>query len=138
MPFLDPSSDVQKAIYSRLTASPDLMALVPVANVSGSNSRPEALPCVNIGEASSTFRRFDATSFATIHIWFAEPGYDNAKAAASAIVNALRVDAQIDGVLLTDNFVVHDMAVTRTQFMRDIHAEYSHAILSVAAIVTAK
>ena len=138
MPFLDPSPDLQKAIYSRLTASADLTALVPIANVSGSNSRPEVMPCVNIGEGSTTFRRFDATSYATIHTWFAEPGYDNAKAAASAIVDVLRVDAQIEGVLMLDDFVVHDMQVTRTQFMRDIHAEYSHAVLSVAAIVKAK
>lgn len=133
----EPSLDLQKAIRARLLASAELMALVPPDNVLDANGRPERVPCVNIGEAQTTYRRFDSTSYATLHVWFQEPGLANAKAAVSAIVHAVRVDAQIDGVLNLDSFTVLDLAATQTRFMRDPHGSYSHAIVTVAGIMKA-
>jgi hypothetical protein len=133
----EPSLELQKAIRARLLASAELMALVPPDNVLDANGRPERVPCVNIGEAQTTYRRFDSTSYATLHVWFQEPGLANAKAAVSAIVQALRVDAQIDGVLNLDSFTVLDLMPTQTRFMRDPHGSYSHAIVTVAGIMKA-
>jgi hypothetical protein len=135
MASFDPSLAVQAAIRARLLASPELMAMVPAGNVLDVNARPEVMPAIIIGEGQSILRRFNATTFATLHVWFQEPGLREAKEAVSAIVGAVRVDAQRDGVLRLPGFVVHDMQAERTQFMRDHHGPYSHAVVSVAAIV---
>jgi hypothetical protein len=133
----EPSLDLQKAIRSRLLASADLMALVPGDNVLDANGRPERVPCVNIGEGQTVYRRFDSTTYATLHVWAQEAGLTGSKAIASAIVAALRIDAQIDGVLILENFICHDLRVTQTQFLRDPHGSYSHGIVTVAGIMKA-
>ncbi|MCP2209452.1 DUF3168 domain-containing protein [Bradyrhizobium diazoefficiens] len=138
MTALDPSLALQKAIRARLIASPELMALVPADRVLDANGRPEIMPTVYIGEGQTTFRRWDATSYATLHIWFQEPGLVQCKEAVSAIVAVLRIDAQADGVLPIDGFTVHDMQATQTRYLRDPHGSYSHGIVSVVAIVKAR
>ncbi|WP_283830749.1 DUF3168 domain-containing protein [Bradyrhizobium japonicum] len=137
MPISDPSLALQKAIRARLIASPELMALVQADHVMDANGRPEIMPAVYIGEGQTTFRRWDATSYATLHVWFAEPGLVQCKEAVSAIVAALRIDAQADGVLPIDGFTVHDMQATQTRYLRDPHGSYSHGVVTVAAIVKA-
>jgi hypothetical protein len=138
MTISDPSLSLQKTIRGRLIGSPELMALVQVDHVLDANGRPEVMPAVYIGEAQTTFRRWDATTYATLHVWFAEPGLVQCKEAVSAIVAALRIDAQADGVLLIDGFTVHDMQTTQTRYLRDPHGSYSHGIVTVAAIVKAR
>ncbi|MHC4051501.1 DUF3168 domain-containing protein [Bradyrhizobium sp. 25ACV] len=138
MAFSDPSFALQKAIRARLIASPELMALVQAEHVLDANGRPEIIPAVYIGEGQTLFRRWDATTHATLHVWFQEPGLVQCKEAVSAIVAALRIDAQADGVLPIDGFTVHDMQATQTRYMRDPHGSYSHGIVSVVAIVKAR
>jgi hypothetical protein len=133
----DPSLVLQATIRQRLIASADVLALVPETNVMDSNGRPEVMPCVLIGEGQTVFRRFDSTSYTTLHIWFQEPGLVQAKECASAVVDILTVDAQIDGPLHLDGFVCHDLSVTQTQFMRDPHGPYSHGIVTVAGLMKA-
>jgi hypothetical protein len=137
MTISDPSLALQKAIRARLIASPELMALVQAEHVMDANGRPEIMPAVYIGEGQTIFRRWDATTHATLHVWFQEPGVVQCKMAVSAIVAALWIDAQADGVLLIDGFTVHDMQATQTRYMRDPHGSYSHGIVTVAAIVKA-
>ena len=137
MTFSDPSLALQKAIRARLIASPELMALVQAEHVQDANGRPEIMPAVYIGEGQNIFRRWDATSYATLHVWFQEPGLVQCKEAVSAIVAALRIDAQADGVLPIDGFTVHDMQATQTRYMRDPHGSFSHGVVIVAAIVKA-
>lgn len=137
MTVSDPSLALQKAIRSRLIASPELMALVQADHVMDANGRPEIMPAVYIGEGQTIFRRWDATTYATLHVWFAEPGLVQCKEAVSAIVAALRIDAQADGVLPIDGFTVHDMQATQTRFLRDPHGSFSHGVVTVAAIVKA-
>ncbi|WP_370140130.1 MULTISPECIES: DUF3168 domain-containing protein [unclassified Bradyrhizobium] len=137
MAVSDPSLTVQKAIRARLIASPELMALVQADHVLDANGRPEIMPAVYIGEGQTIFRRWDATTHATLHVWFAEPGLVQCKEAVSAIVAALRIDVQANGVLLIDAFTVHDMQATQTRYLRDPHGPFSHGIVSVAAIVKA-
>lgn len=133
----DPSAALQKAIRARLIASLELMALVQADHVMDANGRPEIMPAVYIGEGQTIFRRWDATSHATLHVWFAEPGLVQCKEAVSAIVGALRIDAQGDGVLPIDGFTVHDMQATQTRYLRDPHGSFSHGVVTVAAIVKA-
>jgi hypothetical protein len=138
MPGFEPSLDLQKAIRARLLASADLMALLPADNVLDVTGRPERMPAVIIGEGQTVYRRFDATVHTTLHVWFQEAGLVQSKAAAGAIVPALRVDAQRDGVLALDNFACHDMGVTDTRHLRDPHGSFSHAVINITAIVKAK
>jgi hypothetical protein len=133
----DPSLALQATIRQRLIASGDVLALIPADNVMDSNGRPEVMPCVLIGEGQTVFRRFNSTSYTTLHIWAQEPGLVKAKEIASAVVGVLTVDAQIDGPLHLDGFTCHDLAVTNSQFMRDPHGPYSHGIVTVAGIMQA-
>lgn len=135
MTVSDPSLSLQKAIRERLIASPELMGLVQADHVMDANGRPEIMPAVYIGEGHSIFRRFNATSHATLHVWFQEAGLVQCKEAVSAIVAALRIDAQADGVLPIDGFTVHDMQTTQTRYLRDPHGSFSHGVVTVAAIV---
>jgi hypothetical protein len=138
MAAYEPSLELQKAIRARLLARPDLIALVPSDNIMDSNGRPERMPGINIGEGQTVYRRFDSTVHTTLHVWAQEAGLADSKAIASVLVDALRVDAQIDGVLSLDNFICHDLRVTGTQFLRDPHGSYSHGIVTVAGIMKAK
>lgn len=95
------------------------------------------MPAVFIGEGQTIFRRWDATAHATLHVWLPEPGLEQCKHAVSAIVAALRVDAQVDGVLHLDGWDCHDLMPTQTRFMRDVHTVASHGVVSVAAIMKA-
>lgn len=133
----DPSLSFQKAILARLLASDELVALVPPDAILDANGRPEMMPAVLIGEGQTLLRRFSATAYATIHVWFQEPGLVNCKQAVSAIAEALRIDAQINGVLHLDGFVAHDVSIEQTRFLRDSHGSFSHGILTVAAVVKA-
>ena len=137
MSTFEPSLDLQKAIRARLLASVGLSVLVPADNILDNTGRPERLPCVNIGEGQTVYRRFDSTTYATIHVWAQETGLTYSKAIVSAIVAALKVDAQVDGVLVLDNFICHDLRVTQTKFMRDPHGSYSHGVVTVAGIMKA-
>jgi hypothetical protein len=137
MTAFEPSLDLQKGILARLLASADLMALVPAGSIIDSTGRPELMPCVGIGEGQTVYRRFDSTTHATLHVWVQEPGLTTSKQIASAIVAALTVDAQIEGVLMLDNFVCLDLRVTQTRFIRDSHGSYSHGVVTVAGIMKA-
>jgi hypothetical protein len=133
----DPSLALQQAIRQRLIESADVLALVSADNIMDSNGRPEVMPCILIGEGQTVFGRWSSTTYATLHIWFQEPGLVQAKECASAVVDALSVDAQIDGVLDLDDFICHDLSVNQTQFIRDPHGPYSHGIVTVAGIMQA-
>lgn len=131
-----PSLALQKLIGERLVGSPDILALVPGDNILDTNGRPEVVPCILIGEGQVVYRRWDATAYATIHGWISEPGLVQSKQLGSAIVDALTFDAEIErAVLRLDGFDCHDLAVTGIQFMRDIHASYSHCVVTVAAVL---
>lgn len=120
-----------------LLDSDDVMDLVPADHVIDVTGRPERMPCVNIGEGQTVFRRFDATTYADIHVWVQEPGLVTAKLIADAIVDTISVDAQINGVLHLDGFICHDLSVDRSHYLRDPHGPFSHAVLSVVAIMKA-
>ena len=138
MTISDPSLSVQKASRQRLVVSPELAALVLATNIVDANGRPEIMPAVYIGESQTLFRRFDSTVHSTFHCWFQEPGLVQCKEAVSAIIAALRIDAQVDGVLPIDGFTVLDMQPTQTRYLRDPHGNLSHGIVTVAAIVKAR
>lgn len=134
----DPSLALQKAIRQRLIASADVLALIPAGNILDTSGRPEVVPAILLGEGQTVLRRFNSTSYATIHIWMSEPGLVQAKELGSAIVGALTFDAEVErAVLHLDGFDCHDLSVMNIQYMRDPHGPYSHGIVTVAGIMKA-
>lgn len=133
-PF-DPSLELQAVIRQRLLASPDLMVMIPADNVRDVTGRPAVFPCVLLGEAQTVPQRFSATVHHTLHVWHEENALVKAKQAAGLIAAALHLDAQMEGVIRTNHFTVLDMRVTNSQCMRDPHGPFSHAVITVTAIV---
>jgi hypothetical protein len=132
----DPSLALQKTIRQRLIASADVLALVPADNILDTNGRPERTPCILIGEGQTVFRRWNSTSYGTLHIWVAEAGLVTAKEIGSAVIGALTFAAEIERTVLhLDGFDCLDLAVTNIQFLRDPYGPYSHGIVTVAGIM---
>jgi hypothetical protein len=113
------------------------MALVPADHILDVTGRPERLPAVILGEGQTVFQRFSSTAYADLHVWVQENGLEKAKRIVDAVIDAISVNAQIDGVLRLDGFICHDLSVERTRYLRDPHGPYSHGIVSVAAIMKA-
>ncbi len=113
------------------------MALVSANQIRDRSARPETSPLIQIGEGHTVYRRWDATAYATLHIWVQEIGLSEAKKIAGALHSALTIDAQRDGVAQFGDFLCLDMRVTNAQFIRDPHGPYSHGIVTVAAIMKA-
>lgn len=134
----DPSLVLQTAIRSALLDSDDVTDHVPADHILDVSGRPERLPAIVIGEGQTVFGSFDAsTVYADLHVWVQEPGLEQSKQIASAIVDAISVDGETGNVLRLDGFVCHDLTVERTRYLRDPHGPMSHGIVSVAAIMKA-
>lgn len=133
----DPSLALQKAIGSLLLDSEDVLLLVPADHILDVTGRPEKDPAIVIGEGQTVFGRFSSTAYADLHVWVKENGLERSKLIVDAVIDAISIDAQIDGVLRLDGFVCHDLSVERTRYLRDPHGPFSHAIVSVAAIMKA-
>lgn len=134
----DPNLALQKVIGQRLVSSADVLALVPADNILDATARPERMPCILLGEGQTVNRRFNATSYVTLHICASEAGLVTAKEIGSAVVGALTFDAEVErSVLHLDGFVCHDLAVTNLQYMCDPSGPFSHGVVTVAGIVKA-
>lgn len=133
----DPSLALQKGIRALLLQSDDVLSHVPADHILDVTGRPERLPSIVIGEGQTVFQRFSSMAYADLHVWFQESGLEQSKLIADAVIDAISIDAQIDGVLRLDGFVCHDLSVERTRYLRDPHGPFSHAIVSVAAIMKA-
>lgn len=132
----DPSFAVQTLVRQRLIDCPDVVALVPASSMVDANARPELSPVILVGEGQTVYRRYTATAYLTLHVWVQEPGLSQAKEIVSAIVDAVSFDGEIErGILSADGFDVLNLAVNDTRYMRDPHGPYSHAIVTIAAIV---
>ena len=131
----DPSLQLQKLIRERIIGSQLIISMVPADAVIDATGRPERMPAIHIGEGNTTFRRFDSTAYADLHVWTQETGLTTCKAIVSALVDALRIDAQIEGASRLQNFIVHDCRVVQTRFLRDPHGSFAHGVVSVAAIM---
>lgn len=133
----DPSLALQKTIRSLLLDSEDVLSRVPADQILDVTGRPENDPAIIIGEGQTVFQRFSSTAYADLHVWVKENGLERSKLIADAVIDAISIDAQIDGVLRLDGFICHDLSVERTRYLRDPHGPFSHAVISVAAIMKA-
>ena len=130
----DPSLALQKAIRTRLIASPAVIALVPAGAIFDRSARPEAFPCIIIGEGTTLFGdNFDSfydRHTADLHLWEKESGLTKIKDIAGAVRSALEPRPwQIDG------FLCPTFRVLTARYIRDPSGEHSHVVLTVEAFL---
>lgn len=136
MTSLEPSYALQRLIRSRLVASADVVALVDPSAVLDRNDRPETLPAatVVIGEGmtlpGSLIDRSDFEVVLDLHIWAVEAGLATSKTIAHAVRAAL-----VTGPWDVEDYAVADLRITSSRFIRDPSGKYSHAIISIEALM---
>lgn len=133
----DPSYELQIAIREMLLESDDVTAVVPVDHVIDATKRPELFPRINISVGQVTFDRFFCTAHADLHLWVREEGSETVAGLTNAVIDAVSIDPQIDGVLRLPNFVCHQLSVDSAKRIPDPDAEISHAVVSMTATVKA-
>jgi hypothetical protein len=132
----EPSLALQTVIRSRLIAAAGVTSLVPAANILDRNGRPEAMPCILIGDGQTAFADnyydFYDRAYADLHLWTQEQSLEGVKAIAGAVRTALPT-----GVWIIAGFTVPRVKLTTARFMRDPDNEHSHAVVSVEAVMRA-
>jgi hypothetical protein len=118
----------QRMAILGMRGRPQLLALVPSANIFDRNQRPEVFPCVIVGEAQTVGDDIDCADlsevFLTIHAWAKENGLVAVKEIAGEIRRALRRKEGVqDGFDLSFDF-------QDTVFLRDPSGEHSHAVIT--------
>lgn len=131
---MEPSLLLQKAIRSRLVASPALTAVVPAVAIVDRNARPETFPCILIGESQTVpdegLFRSRHVVYADLHIWQREDSLTGVKGIAGLIRDALT-----DGMWSVPGLHVADLYITQTRFLRDPGGLHSHGIITLQANV---
>lgn len=125
----EPSLAAQRFVAARLKTTAAVTDLVPAACIFDRNSRPEAFPCIIVGEGQ-TIDESDgecfvgAEVFMDVHIWTRGNNLADTKAIAGPVQRALRnVETMQDGVALS--FESQD-----TRFLRDPSGEHGHGIIT--------
>ena len=127
---------IQKAIYKRLTTTPEVLSLVPLTNILDRNQLPKADPLILIGndqlvEDGSDVRRCIWRVFSTLDIWKVENGLTGSKAISGAIRQAIRNGKPE----LDTGYHCVDWYVSTTRFLRDPDGEHSHGVLTIESLV---
>ncbi|MBV2144408.1 DUF3168 domain-containing protein [Falsochrobactrum sp. TDYN1] len=126
---------LQKAIRARLTATQEVTALVPAANIIDRNARPNPDPSIILGEDQGVDAEFIQRNvvrvFHTIHVWKKEENLVGVKAIAGAIRNAISQSRFGPA----GGFHFADCYVSQMRFLRDPDGETSHGVVTVQALV---
>lgn len=134
--MIEPSYALQRLIRDRLVNSSYVTSLVTPDCIVDRNDRPETLPAatVVIGEAQvlpgSLIDRSDFEVTLDVHAWAVEAGLATSKTIAHAIRAAL-----VTGPWDVEGYAVADLRITSYRFLRDPSGKYSHAIISIEAIM---
>lgn len=130
----EPSLALQAAIRARLIAHAALTALVPAEHIFDRNKRPEAYPCILLGDGQTVYADdyddFYDRAYADLQVWTKGPGLESAKGIASEIRAALPL-----GVWQVAGFSVPRVKIASARFFRDPSNEFSRAVLTVEAIM---
>lgn len=127
---------LQKGIRARLVASPEILGLVPEANILDRNERPNPRPSIVIGEGQSvdegdSIARTRTRVYLDLHVWVEEPSTEISKRIVGAIRKAVASGKFPPG----DGFHFADCRVRGTRFLRDPDGKTSHAVVTVDALV---
>lgn len=125
---------VQKLIVTTLKANAPLLVLVPAASIFDRHARPEAFPCIIVGEAQTVGDDIDcgplSDVYSTIHVWTKEDGFRECKSISGAVRRALW---QATGTY--DGFHVMDTIFEDSRFLRDPSGEHSHGVVTFMSMV---
>ena len=131
----DPSLDLQQAVRARLVTSPAVTALVPVSSIFDRSRRPEAFPCVILGEGQTvnealTYGRQHVRCYLDVHIWTHADALSSVKAISGPVVAALRGERlALGGAYCIDQLISH------VRFMRDPAGEHAHAVVTLETLI---
>ena len=127
--MIEPALALQSSIRERLVATSAVTSLVPASAIFDRHERPEAFPCIIIGEAVSDYAdrytSFFDRVFMDLPIWATEPGLIEVKSIAHAIRTTLREDPPL--------LSVDALAIESSRFFRDPDGVHAHAIMTVQA-----
>ncbi|NTH50933.1 DUF3168 domain-containing protein [Agrobacterium rhizogenes] len=132
---MTPELALQKGIRLRLTATVEVVALVPDTSILDRNERPNPSPSIIIGEGQSvdegdSISRNLTRVYMDLHVWKTEVSTAGAKLIAGAIRDGLKIRPSLD-----TPFHCVDCLVQNVRFLRDPDGETSHAVVSVSALV---
>ncbi|KAA3529022.1 DUF3168 domain-containing protein [Agrobacterium tumefaciens] len=94
--MIEPTLALQATIGNALAADPAVTAIVEPANIRGGSLRPDAFPCILMGNGHTEFlghasgSQYVARVSFDLHIWALEDGADTAKTIGFAVMNALK------------------------------------------------
>lgn len=127
---------LQRALRSRLVATPAVTALVPATAILDRNQRPAPSPSIVLGEAQevdeeSDLMRRRVRVYHTAHVWKREPSLEG----VTAICGAIRAAVHAGRLLLETGLHCADVRVSGMRTMRDPDGETSHGVVTIEAIV---
>jgi hypothetical protein len=131
----EPSLAVQTAIRAQLVSAAPVTALIDVAAIFDRTTRPEAFPCIVIGDgqvvnASRSFPRRHVRVYSDLHLWTEESGLVAVKTLDGAVSGALaNVTPDLGDCRCIDSYV------STTKFMRDPAGKHGHAVVTFELLV---
>ena len=132
----DPSLALQTAVRSRLIADPAVTALVLASNIFDRSRRPEAFPCIALGDGQTvnegiTYARSFVRVFLDLHVWVKSEALADAKAITGPMEHAL----ESNPAWTLDGGTVTDFRISHSRFMRDPGGELQHAVVTAEALI---
>jgi hypothetical protein len=125
---------LQIALRGLLTADAVVTALIPAGSIFDRSARPEAFPCIILGEATEVpadhvVQRYTRV-VSTVHVWQREAGLTGVKEIAGAIRKAVNGTYPV-----LDGGRCLDLRFTGARFMRDPDGVTSHGVMTFEAVV---
>lgn len=133
----EPSLVLQATIGNALAADSAVTAFVDPAHIRGGHMRPDAFPCILMGNGHTEFlghasgSQYVARVSFDLHIWALEDGADTAKAVGFAVMNALKQAPDAPDITI-DDFSLPSIAWMRDP---DPARSYAHGIMTVEAVM---
>lgn len=131
---MSPDVALQKAVLARLAGTPDLVALVPAADLIDGQAIPARFPCILLGEGQVvrepvTLAARHRRVFATLHVW------TKAMVAAREIAGAVTAAVEHVPLVLEGGHHAVSVVVASTRFLRDPDGETCHGVVTLDALV---
>jgi hypothetical protein len=135
--MIEPSLALQTAIYERLVADADVLALVDAANIRDGATRPDHFPSIIVGDGQTLLEGdqyagwLNVTAHLDLHIWTFEEGLTGAKGIAGTVWRSLMPKLAVPGWQLTNGHHVEGI-----RYLRDPSQSHGHAVVSVSAFMS--
>ena len=129
-----PDRALQRALLARFLAAPELLALVPAANIIDGDGAPQRFPSILFGEGQAvrepqSLSGRERRLYATLHVW--------TKNAPLARDIADGIVAAVEGAMLPleGGHRAVTALVSSARLLRDPDGETSHGVVTVESLV---